>query len=283
VLDALAHGPLSTDALRRRLPPGLVRGLGELGKKHGVSTALPPTLRLLEFDGLVRRVSNAGLDEESYDWALQSGGLYAGVPDEQDALGLMRAIARVFLAHAGPATLDELCWWSGSGKKVATLALAGLQPVEVEGWRREAWILPEQAEALQAATPAGPEEVAFISGYDAYVQVRANLGLLTDPGEHGRVLQEWSPGSARVSEAKSTDTRLVVEGGEVVGQWDWDPDALEVVWGTWRPRGNPAIPLAAGRADAFLRDELGHGRSFALDSPARARERVAGLRGLSRS
>ena len=39
------RGPLTTDALRRALPDGLVRSLGEAGKKVGISSPLPPRRR----------------------------------------------------------------------------------------------------------------------------------------------------------------------------------------------------------------------------------------------
>ena len=51
-------GPLTTEALRKALPEGSVRSLGEVGKKVGISSALPSALRLLEFDGCPNASSN---------------------------------------------------------------------------------------------------------------------------------------------------------------------------------------------------------------------------------
>src|SRR5215212_447861 len=56
VLETLRErGPLTTDALRKALPSGTVRSLGEVGKRVGISSPLPGALRMLEFDGHVER------------------------------------------------------------------------------------------------------------------------------------------------------------------------------------------------------------------------------------
>ena len=48
MLKAPRKGPLSTDALRKSLPGGTVRSLGEKGKKVGISSTLPPAVRHLK-------------------------------------------------------------------------------------------------------------------------------------------------------------------------------------------------------------------------------------------
>src|SRR5688572_15968228 len=70
VLDTLkAQGPMTTDTLRRALPAGSVRSLGEAGKKVGLSSPLPPALRRLEFEGAIERRTETGrLDTERYVW-----------------------------------------------------------------------------------------------------------------------------------------------------------------------------------------------------------------------
>src|SRR5579863_3256629 len=70
VIDALAEAPLDPDALRQRLG-GLVRNLGEEGKKKGLTTTLPAALERLQEEGEIRRMPVDGrLDRQRYRYAL---------------------------------------------------------------------------------------------------------------------------------------------------------------------------------------------------------------------
>ena len=277
-LDVLADGPRGTDALRKALPAALLRPLGDAGKKVGISSVLPTALRILEFDGRIRRVPTGGLEAERYDWHVVTDP-FAGAPDEDDAVGLAAAMLRLFLAQAGPATLDEFVAWSTAGKRDAKAALERVAPVavRVEGWG-EGWALPEHAAALADVRPADPDVVALISGYDPYVQLRASMAPLADAAHHNRPMPEWSGRAHRLADANSAETRLVVIGGAIAGVWDWDVDAREVVWATWAPGPRETIAREAERVAALF-GELGHGRIFSLDTDAGARKRGAWVRG----
>src|SRR5262249_6712322 len=55
-----ARGALSTAGIRSALPAGVLRSLGDAGKKVGLSSALGPALRVLEFAGRVERALEGG-------------------------------------------------------------------------------------------------------------------------------------------------------------------------------------------------------------------------------
>ncbi|MDX1384932.1 MAG: crosslink repair DNA glycosylase YcaQ family protein, partial [Thermoanaerobaculia bacterium] len=81
VLEALAGGALTTSALRRALPENLVRGFGAAGKKVGISSNLPPTLRELELEGRLERALEGGcLDSERYLWRLPASDPFCDHP-----------------------------------------------------------------------------------------------------------------------------------------------------------------------------------------------------------
>ncbi|MEM6990723.1 MAG: hypothetical protein AAF721_09505 [Myxococcota bacterium] len=72
--------------------------------------------------------------------------------------------------------------------------------------------------------------------------------------------------------------------GAVIGFWEYDPDLERVVYGTLGapPRGaKSALAREAAAVTAVLRDELGHGRAFSLDTDASVQRRAAWIRGLS--
>ena len=81
VLQVLREsGPLTTDGLRKALPPGTVRSLGDAGKKVGISSPLPGALRMLEFDGHVERtLEGRRLDSERYRWRAAATSPFEGV------------------------------------------------------------------------------------------------------------------------------------------------------------------------------------------------------------
>jgi len=121
VLEALAHAPHTTASLRSALPDGAVRSLGDAGKKLGVTSTLPITLRRLEFAGEIERRPHDGrLDHERYVWAPCA--LEVGAFSDDDAV----AIARRFLTWAGPSTRKEFAAWTGLSQTVAKAALAAL-------------------------------------------------------------------------------------------------------------------------------------------------------------
>ncbi len=89
VIDALAAGPMTPTQLRQALPEGLVRSLGEVGKKVGLSSTLPPALRALEFAGrLERAFVGRRLDSEQYLWRLPASDPFEGVELPPDLPGL---------------------------------------------------------------------------------------------------------------------------------------------------------------------------------------------------
>lgn len=153
VLEVLRDGPLATDTIRKKSPPGVVRGFGEIGKKLGVSSNLPGALRELELDGRVERVlEKGGLDSERYLWRRRDA---AQGPVGDDPVAWITEVARSFWRHAGFADRADFAEWAGVSQKDAKAALAALAlvPVTVEGYGKDVYALPE---ALDAGAPTPP-------------------------------------------------------------------------------------------------------------------------------
>jgi hypothetical protein len=66
-------------------------------------------------------------------------------------------------------------------------------------------------------------------------------------------------------------------GGELVGVWDYDPDAERVVTRLWNE--DKALLARVGEAatetERFIRQQLGDAKLSAVDPPARRARRVA--------
>lgn len=309
VVDALAGGPLTTDGVRRALPDGVVRGLGEAGKRAGVSSPLPPALRLLEFDGrIVRQPEGDRLDTERYRWRLAGDGAMgdgAAVGDGRgvgggdgegttgsapaDRAALAAALAARFFAFAGPASRDDFAAWSGLTKRDADAAVTaaaaahGLAPVAVDGYAEVAWLPAVDLDDLTAAGPG--ERVALLGFEDNFTALHGPIGTVVAPRHHDVVVAQWGRlGPTRLGEARHAHQRAIVSGGAVAGWWAYDPAAGAVVTATFEPLP-PAQTVALARAaddvGRLLRDDVGHGRMSSIDSEAAVAERAAGVRAMA--
>ena len=125
VLEALdsEDDGLTTHRLRARLPTDLLRPLGEVGKKVGLTSPLPPTLRRLEFAGRLERTLEGGrLDTERYLWRRKRqdpADTSAMDPAETPPSETHTSLARIFLRAAGVATPRAFAAWSGLGQRDA--------------------------------------------------------------------------------------------------------------------------------------------------------------------
>ena len=280
VVKALRKGALSPDALRKALPEGAVRNLGEKGKKLGMSSPLPTALRYLEFEGKVERTLEGGrLDSERYDWRLPAKNPFAGAKVPSDPVARNAVIARRFFESAGPATLRELSSWTALAQKDARLAMdrLPLAPVTIEGYPEEAFVLEEEFPALRGPAPAA-KALSFLPFEDNFIVLHGGPRLFVDPRHHGRTIPVW--GTTRgttLGDATHMSMRTLVDGARVAGLWEYDPDAKQIVFGTFDPlppARRKVVEAQAADLSRFLREEIGHARSFVLDTENALRERA---------
>lgn len=277
VYAALAAAALSPDGLRKALPREAVRSLGENGKKVGLSSPLPVALRWLEFAGRIERsLANGRLDSERYLWRRCRTSPFVGADVAHDEAGRHVALARIFFAQHAPASDREFADWSGltlGQVRAAIAALPELQPVVIPGHVEQAYALAEDLRPAegQGASAAGLYLLPFA---DNLLVIHGGLAALADPQEHERQVPLWGgrKTSERLGDARHASLRAVVYGGQLVGFWELSPTSGRVVQHTFDSARGLLKPAAArlrhvvedtGR---FLVEELGHGRSFSLDT-----------------
>ncbi|HKB16078.1 MAG TPA: crosslink repair DNA glycosylase YcaQ family protein, partial [Planctomycetota bacterium] len=184
VLAALKKaGPSTTDALRRALPGGVVRSLGEAGKKVGISSPLPPALRLLEFEGKVERTLEGGrLDTERYLWRAAARSPFEGARVPEDPIDLWARLGEIFFRAAGLGTLKSFAEWAGISLRDATAA-AGKLPlasVSIEGVEDPHLVLETERRAL-LETKGTDGAVSFLPFEDNLLALRGGPAILVDP------------------------------------------------------------------------------------------------------
>lgn len=278
VVAALETGPKSPEALRSALPDGAVRSLGAAGKKIGHSSTLPTALRHLEWAGKLRRLHRDGrVDTNRYEWALSEEDLVAGAPADLEAQAV--ALARRYFDWAGPATLEAFVAWTLVGKRAARAAIAALELVEVtvEGSDAPAYAFADRLDA-----PAD-DAVYLLPSQDPLLALREGLAQLVDPEHHAHEVLGMGGRKAKLGSVSWLLQRPIVHRGTIVGLWEYDPDAAEVVYAGLSPLTGALAERTAARATevgAFIRDELeGNPKQVSIDSEKSVRTRVEALRG----
>lgn len=279
-----AKGALTTDALRKAAPEGAVRSLGEQGKKAGVSSTLPATLRELEFAGKIERTLEGGrMDTERYRWRavkeVPAGG--AGVPATSEARNI--ALAELFFRWIGPATVKDFADWAGLAQRDAKAAAeeAPLVTVAVDGYADDALVLAADLPLLKEPRRPSPS-VRLLAFEDNFLVLHGGPRFVADARHHGRELSPWGNlKGATIGDAKHITTRCIVTADGIAGFWEYDVDTGKIVTLVFdelpAARSKELSSLAVETA-ALLKDEIGHARSFSLDSDDAIRERAKALR-----
>lgn len=283
-----AKGPLTTNAIRQGLPKDLVRGLGEAGKKLGISSPLPAALRRLEFQGDIERTLEDGrLDSERYLWRATAKNLFAGagVPEEQGEL--FAKFAEIFFGAAGLASRKNFADWAGFSQKdaQATIEKLGLLKVEVEGQKDLYYALPASRDLLATQPEAVDEAIAFLPFEDNSHALQGGPAFLAEPEHHDFEVQSWGMAGkkSRLGDAKHSQLRSLLAEGRLAGFWEYDPDPRAIAIGLLPGAGPDLRKRAEAKAEKlakWIADDLGHGRSFNLDTDNDLRERSAYLREL---
>ncbi len=281
VLKALRKGPLSTDALRKALPEGTVRSLGDKGKKVGISSTLPPALRHLEFEGKLERTLEGGrLDTERYLWRVPAKNPFTGAKVPDEPVERHARIAATFFRQAGPTTVESFTTWAALSQREARAAMETLPlvPVAVEGLAGELWVMEEELAVLREKVPAS-SSLAMLAFEDSYLAFHGGPALFTEPKHHARQVPVWgNTKGSTLGDARYLFMRPLLDGDRLVGFWEYDVDAGAVVFGTFdplAPKRRKAVEALAGDIAAFLRDDVGRAHSFSLDSDDSLRERAA--------
>jgi hypothetical protein len=277
VLEVLAGTELSTDAIRRALPS--IKSFGDVGKNVGLSSPLPLALRLLELDRRIERMPEGGrLDTERYVWRAPKRPLPPAASDPQ---ARRARIASAFFTHAGPARLADLQAWTCWSQRDTRAAIEGLDlaPVTVAGLG-DALVHRRDLDAL-AVTPSRGA-IALLSFEDNYLTSHGGPGAVTDAAHHDVRVPQWGGGGpGRLGDVRHVAHRTVVIDGVVAGMWEVDPRAGGAVWTPLAPLAKPLADQVAARVDEtarFLLAELGHARSFSLDTMEEVQSRADAIR-----
>ncbi len=273
VLDALKQGPMDPDQLRAAVGAAS-RSLGEAGKKKGVTTTLPLALGKLQPEGEIRRVPmNGRLDQQRYKYTIWSPNPLKGFALSQEEV--QTELARLYFSWAGPATIAEYQWFSALSGKAAKAAIEPLKLVPLEAGS-DRLLLPAHLDELADFTVPKNPQYTLVGPIDAVSLLRRDLASIVDSADAKR---KWpaEKGMTAPGTLKDLPCHAIMDRGRVVGLWEFDSEAQEIVWVSFVKK-NADLNAAVKKTEAFVRDELGDARSFSLDSPTKRAPRIALLR-----
>jgi winged helix DNA-binding protein len=274
VVKALAKGALDPDGIREATGKAS-RSLGEEGKKKGLTTTLPLALGRLQTEGRIRRVPvNGRLDQQRYKYVNWTPSPLATYPQSLDAA--FTELGRRFFRWVGPATLGEFQWFSGLGVKTTKQAVEslGLVPAEPGSDRL---LLPDDAAAFKAFEPPGTAQYSLVSSLDPITANRREMQSLIDDKDRERAVTVDAT-SKPLGGLADLPSHAILDRGQVIGLWEFDPESKAIVWGTFGRKKDKALTAAVEETEAFVRDQLGDARSFSLDSPKSRAARIDSLR-----
>jgi hypothetical protein len=253
VLDVLARrGPATTEELAGAVPELQAKIRHDVGKPYEGSFSIGTRLIYdMCARGLLVRTRVRGTWRSNlYEYAPLADWL----PDvDLDAVTAPAARAWLvgrYLAAFGPATSDDVHWWTGFTKTDTRRALAALEPelveVAVDGPGDAYLMLAADAEALAGFVPSDAPFACLLPGLDPYIMgYRDRRRFLAEA--HRPMLFDRAGNAVPTAWAS----------GRVVGAWAQDEDARVQLYflEDTTPAEQAALRAEAFRLEAFLGDE----------------------------
>lgn len=212
-----AGGPISAREIGRGLPDLADRRVVNPGKPYE-GTMAPHTRLLLcaAFEGRIARGRPAGTWIGSqYAWRTSDAWHRVDWAEPDELTGATDVIGR-YLDRFGPATLDDVVWWTGSTKTLVRRAIERLEPVEVgleDG--SIGYALPDDTDE--------PDDDGCRDEPAPWVALLPGL----DPTAMGWKQRAWylsAEIAARVTDRNGNIGPTVWADGRVVGGWVQRPD-----------------------------------------------------------
>lgn len=198
----------------------------------------------LGFEGrIVRGRAGGSWITSQYGWSLAEGRVPGGLQSDEPG-SPVADLVRSYLERFGPATSEDVSWWTGLPKRESESAIASLDPVEVDLGGQTGWMLHDQPD------PPAVEQVPWVALLPAL-----------DSTTMGWKQRRWyiDPGAeAELFDRNGNAGPTVWADGEIVGGWGQLPGG-EIVVDLLGELG-PAHSSLLGERVATLQEAVGDAR-----------------------
>jgi hypothetical protein len=272
VLDCLGKDPKDPSTIKAEVGDA-ARSLGPEGKKRGMTTTLPMVLGRLQTSGEIRRQPvNGRLDQQRYGYVR-----WNCKPSDVSLEEAHVLLARRYFSWIGTASEANFQWFSGLSKRASKAALEPLGLVPVCG---NLLVFPEDSEHLRSFRAPAEPEYALISSLDSLFLLRRDIKSFLDESDLERHTV-GDKGPVQLGHLMDLSNNAIVDRGRVVGLWEFDPEAAQVVWFSF-VEPTDAMRKAVAVTGEYIRDQLGDARSFSLDSPESRKPMLTALASMQR-
>ncbi|MDH4137596.1 MAG: winged helix DNA-binding domain-containing protein [Anaerolineae bacterium] len=254
VLDVLTEkGPSTLREISQAVPELKAKIRHDVGKSYegqfSIGSRLMLTMSMLGL--LVRARPRGSWRSNLYEYAALSDwlpdvDLESVTPQEARAW-----LVRRYLAAFGPATFDDIQWWTGFSKSETEKALEALKPaaveVAIEGLGDGYLMLADDVQRLRDFAQPDVSHAFFLPGLDPYIMGYRDRGRFL-AAEH----------RAKVFDRAGNAMPIVWANGRVVGAWGQRKEG-GVVYGLFESVGEEERALLAGevqRLEGFLGGEF---------------------------
>lgn len=127
---------------------------------------------------------------------------------------------------------------------------------------------------LRKAAPRATS-VSMLAFEDGYLVHHGGPAHMVDPKHHKKDIEVWgSTKGSTFGDARHIQIRTVLDGDRVAGSGSF------ATFDPLPPKRRSAVRKLADELAAFIKDELGHARSFNLDTTEEIRRRASVVRGM---
>lgn len=123
-----------------------------------------------------------------------------------------------------------------------------------------------------------PKEPRYtlVSSLDSISLLRRDFRTLLAPEDLERIVPV-EQGERTLGGLSELPSHAILDRGRVVGLWEFDPAASEIVWLSF-VKPNAALKHAVAETEQYIRDQVGDARSFSLDSPKSRAPKLKAIR-----
>lgn len=259
LVAVLSATPQSPATLREKLG-NKVREFGPEGKKVGITTSLSLALGRAQRRGLALRWPDSGrFDTQKYSYIRGNIPAFDGDP--------YVALAERYFTWIGAATLAQFQEFSGISATAARAATAHLDLIDIGDGNL---LLSDYKKEFDAFSRPVEPDYRLVSALDPILHLRRDIPTLISEDTD-------NPSQVKFGGLHELRANAIMDRGEIVGLWEYDPTAGDIAWFSWAPV-SAALIDAVTLTEQFIRNELGDARLFSQDSPASRAERIAALR-----
>ena len=246
VADALAEtGPATVAELSLRVPELKAKVRHDIGKPYegefSLGSRLVPGMCLL--GTLVRTKPRGTWRSNLHEYASLDSWLPGVDLESTNPAQAQACLVRWYVAAFGPATTEDVTWWTGFSKGETKKALAALSDevgeVEIEGLGGGHLMLAADHQRLHETRPWKEPSANLLPALDPYIMGYRHRDRFLAPENHDRVFD-------RAGNAVAT----AWVDGRVVGIWRAQEGMVEVL--VWDEAGTEALTVEARRVGRFL-------------------------------